>query len=380
MEYIISSEGMQSKPFNKRDAAFKQRNVFHEVLTYLHDETASDICILNGLRNTGKTTLMAQAVQSLPNLDSICWMHAEDDNSIQDIKTVIEQEPQCRYFFIDNITKLDDFMDASSILADRYVAEQHRKIVLTGDDSLSLYLASVTELEGRTRIIHTTPMFFDEYRRLMGTDKSIDDYLEHGGILSNCGLSINKDRDFDYAEAAIAWNIQNSLERFRNGGSFGPLLPLYAEERLVPFIQAFLRDIARRIVLQAVSRHKLSLEMDYGREVVFAAERKLQQIEVPSYHAQPRAVYELRRYLEEMDVIRIAGKSENQQIHFVQPALCYCLICRQIKSLTQGAMLKLLPPSKQRNFCTELIGIVKEEMKHIYLGNRDSSKDGGEAS
>ena len=120
--------------------------------------------------------------------------------------------------------------------------------------------------------------------------------------------------------------------------------------------------------------------MDYGLEVVFAAERKLKQIEVPSYHAQPRAVYELRRYLEEMDVIRIAGKSENQQIHFVQPALCYCLICRQIKSLTQGAMLKLLPPSKQRNFCTELIGIVKEEMKHIYLGNRDSSKDGGEAS
>lgn len=119
MEYIISSEGMQSKPFNKRDAAFKQRNVFHEVLTYLHDETASDICILNGLRNTGKTTLMAQAVQSLPNLDSICWMHAEDDNSIQDIKTVIEQEPQCRYFFIENITKLDDFMDASSILADK---------------------------------------------------------------------------------------------------------------------------------------------------------------------------------------------------------------------------------------------------------------------
>ena len=367
MEYTVGKQQLEKIFDHGNIARLSRRYVFSRIIEYLHGEIKPSICILQGLRNTGKTTLMEQAARALPNMDEVCWMYAEDNDSIQDIKTVIEQEPRCCYFFIDNITKLDNFMDASSILVDKYVIQQHKKIILTGDDSLSIYLASLTELEGRAHIIYTTPMPFAEYRYLMGLDKSVDDYLEHGGILSDCGLSVDEDHDFDYAEAAIAWNIQNSLEQFRNGGSFGPLLPLYAEDKLLSFIQAFLRDIASRIVLQATRLHKLPLAIKYGSEAVSVMEKELQQMEVLSYHVRPRAIHELVRYLEEMDVIRTAEQSESQQIYFVQPALCYCLVCRQIKFLAQGAMLKMLPPSKQRKFCTELIGLVKIEMEHIYL-------------
>lgn len=190
MEYTIGHEGLRRILFDRKSRSFNRRYIFSEIMTYLQDEKVTYVSILQGLRNTGKTTLMIQAMRELSDLDAVCWMYAEDDDSLQDIKNIIEREPQCRYFFIDNITKLDDFMDTSSILASRYVAKQ-KKIILTGDDSLSLYLASLTELKGRAWIIHTTPMSFDEYRYLIGQDKTADDYLEHGGILSNCGLSID---------------------------------------------------------------------------------------------------------------------------------------------------------------------------------------------
>ena len=140
---------------DERLASFRKRFIFSELMDYLHREGDPRLCTLYGLRGTGQTTLMMQAVCELEP-EEVCWVHCEEDDDIQDVKNVIKANPKCRYFFLDEVTRLENFTSASSILADQYVAEDHKKIVMAGTDSSGFALAFGTEQFDRTHILHTT--------------------------------------------------------------------------------------------------------------------------------------------------------------------------------------------------------------------------------
>ena len=77
-------------------------------------------------------------------------------------------EMNYKYAFIDEITFIDDFIDTAAVLPDLF-ASMGMKIVISGTDSLGLWLASKNELYDRTFTIHTTWISFAEHARLLHT-------------------------------------------------------------------------------------------------------------------------------------------------------------------------------------------------------------------
>lgn len=203
----IDIKNLQEPPKNKRD-----------VYATLQDFTENDsfsygnIFIIYGLRRTGKTTMMEQYIYSHPEEKSSYYI-AENHDSIKDLTNVIDKDRELgiKNIFIDEITKVEDFNDNVSVLADVY-SKYGMKIVLTGTDSLGFQFAE-HELYGREYRIPTTYISFAEHSRLFGT-KDIDDYIRYGGLMKE-GSSRLYVYDYEsackYLDESVSSNIANSI-------------------------------------------------------------------------------------------------------------------------------------------------------------------------
>ena len=164
-------------------AAFDRRDCYGRIESHLRRNDAR-VCILYGLRRTGKTTLLLQAAAALGTeraRAAYVKAAARDDLARlnRDVKRL--QSLGYRYLFIDEVTLLEDFVDGASLLSDIFAA-QGLRIVLSGTDSLGFWLSLHDELYDRATTIHTTFIPFREHARLLGIH-DVDDYIAHGGTL-----------------------------------------------------------------------------------------------------------------------------------------------------------------------------------------------------
>lgn len=147
------------------------------LLSELDDYFFSDderVCCLYGLRRTGKTVAMLQYLDSLNDYDNCIYIRCQPKDSIDDLLYIIASNDDINNFFIDEATKMEDFIDMSSELADGG-SFCGKRILLTGTDSLGFMFASMNELYGRIKLIHTTYISFREYHYLLGKD--VDNYM-----------------------------------------------------------------------------------------------------------------------------------------------------------------------------------------------------------
>ena len=147
----------------------------------------------------------------------------EEDNMASlylDLQKLNEQG--YKYIFIDEITKAEQFVRVSSLLSDEFaISGVH--IVLTGTDSLGIYLSQKGELFDRAISIHTTYIPYYEYTHLF-PNATAEDYIVEGGLLSKSGINYNRDENFkEYVDSAIAENIQHSLSKLKDKGDLGAL-------------------------------------------------------------------------------------------------------------------------------------------------------------
>lgn len=197
------------------------------------------VCIIYGLRRTGKTTLLFQAMSELP-LEKTAYLKMNKDNDMADLDhdLSILEAGKFGYVFIDEVTLLKDFIDGASLLSDIY-AMTGMKIVLSGTDSLGFVLSMADELYGRTMMIHTTFIAFREYARITGTS-DVDLFLREGGVLHNINSNIFPFSDglnaSEYVETSVARNIRHSLECHRSGCRFMHLEDLYDADELTEAI------------------------------------------------------------------------------------------------------------------------------------------------
>ena len=166
----------------KQVDGFKKRSCMKILDFYLENNCTSRVCLLYGLRRTGKTTMLLQAISKLP-LDKTVYikiMPSDDLSALErDMRKL--QNAGYKYIFIDEVTLLKDFIDSSSLFSDIYAA-MGMKIVLSGTDSLGFLLSTSDELYDRAYTIHTTFIPFQEYSRLLGIC-DIDEYIRYGGTL-----------------------------------------------------------------------------------------------------------------------------------------------------------------------------------------------------
>lgn len=349
---------------------YQKRDCYRKLQKFMAMETFGKVCILYGLRRTGKTTLLFQMLADLSAGEraKAVYIKARVRDHFADLSADLKKlrSAGCKYAFFDEITLLEDFIDCASILSDIY-AMQGMKIVLSGTDSLGFWMAAGNELYDRAYMIHTTYIPFREYSRLLGID-DIDEYIRYGGTL------IPGETDFDdpdaldeasafrddetarrYIDTAICKNIQHSLAYFAGGNHFRHLRGLYEENELTGAINRIIESMNHqfllRILIAKFKSHDLGSAAQLlqkqtdpekqtdilekiDREVV--TKRLMEMLEIRSREDQrigitKAHVAEIREYLTALDLVvdcpsetTIPGAEPNEYVLFTQPGMRYC--------------------------------------------------------
>lgn len=383
-----------TRPLQKRDC-------FGRLKTYLQDEKNwTRVCVVYGLRRTGKTTMLFQAIDSMPEEERAKAVYTKIrktdtmDDLIHDLK--ILWEDGYKYVFADEVTLMEDFIDSAALLSDLYVPMGMR-IVLSGTDSLGFWFARDNELYDRMRMIHTTFIPFREYSRLLGID-SIDEYIRYGGLLSQGELAFGDEdanaedssfRDDEstrrYIDTAISKNIQHSLACFEYGHYFGPLRELYEAGELTSAVNRIIEDMNHRFFVEVLTKdfvsgdlgmasHNLKNERDLEKrtDILDTVDRKTitekmmrildirnkeeKTIGLTSSHAA-----QIKSYLKALDLIvdcpvkyATAGMQPEERVLFIQPGMRYCQAQALVYSLMKDITFDQLSVD-EKNFITDRI-------------------------
>ena len=163
--------GKDLKDFASQTKDFHKRDCFTQIQEYLYSDTLDKVCLVYGLRRTGKTTMLRQCLYEMKEGDfkRSVYIKATVTDTMAALNKDLKQlrELGIKYVFIDEVTLISDFIDSAAILSDIYSA-MGMKIVLSGTDSLGFWLAVHEELYDRAVMVHTTYIPFSEHSKLLG--------------------------------------------------------------------------------------------------------------------------------------------------------------------------------------------------------------------
>ena len=230
---------------------YKKRDCFDKLSDFIYDTTTEKVMILYGLRRTGKTTLIRQAIADMheDDLRRAAFIQIKSSNTLADVNADLKKLESAgyKYIFIDEVTLMKDFIEGAALFSDIFAASG-MKIVLSGTDSLGFLFSEDEQLFDRCIMIHTTFIPYREFERVLGIS-GIDEYIRYGGTMSISGVNYNEDSVFanskkttEYIDSAIAKNIQHSLQCYQNGGHFRNLRELYDKNELTSAINRVIED------------------------------------------------------------------------------------------------------------------------------------------
>ena len=149
---------------------YQKRDCFSRLHKFVYGKYPGKVCLLYGLRRTGKTTLLFQMLNDLSpeERSKAVYMKARTTDSMADMNHDLKilASSGYRYVFLDEVTLLDDFIDGAALFSDVY-AMMGMKIILSGTDSLGFWFTLSQELYDRAFLIHTTYIPFHEYARVI---------------------------------------------------------------------------------------------------------------------------------------------------------------------------------------------------------------------
>ena len=423
----ITGSGLLEMAETAKD--FKKRDCYKKISSYLYGKPADKVCLVYGLRRTGKTTLLKQLVLDMKEEDrkQTIYIKARVGETITDLNKDIKlaREKGIKFFLIDEITLLEDFIDNAALLSDVY-AVQGLKFVLSGTDSLGFYFAESEELYDRTVTVHTTFIPYKEHARLLGIT-SIDEYIRYGGTLKageldfeDAELNVEEAsfRDDEtarrYIDTAICKNIQHSLKCYQKGRYFRHLRELYDANELTNAINRIIEDenhdFTIKVITDLFESHDLGStaqllrkardedkrtdildEIDKSqiletlKKILEIKEKDNQTIGITDSHVE-----EIKQYLKRLDLIddldieTLTG-SEGKLSYtiFTQPGMRFCQAQALVYSLMKDEQIKNLQ-EREINLITEKIiegvlghmleDIVIYETKRVLMPNRHENK------
>ena len=373
---------------------FEKRDMFPSVMKYLRSDTTDRVLVISGLRRTGKTTMLRQAILSLSAAERSKAAYAkmsERDTMAAlkaDLKTL--HDAGFRYVFIDEVTLMEDFIDTASVLSDIF-AGMGMKIVLSGTDSLGFWFAERDELYDRAFTLRTTFIPFREHARLLGTD-DVDEYIRFGGTLrageilfshrdaKNDSASFrNNETTRFYIDTAIARNIQRSLRCVDGGRHFRLLIDLYEADELTNAINRIIEDMNHRFVLQTLLREFKSSDLRLAsRNLAKSADPKRQtdallKADIPRVTRRLMDILDIRRaedlkvgltdgtaaqireYLQALDLVTPcpvefdgAGGERSERMLFSQPGMRFCQAQALVFALMNDESLSRIPADERK--------------------------------
>ena len=423
----ITGSGLLEMAETAKD--FKKRDCYEKISSYLYGKPADKVCLVYGLRRTGKTTLLKQLILDMKEEDrkQTIYIKARVGETIADLNKDIKlaREKGIKFFLIDEITLLEDFIDNAALLSDVY-AVQGLKFVLSGTDSLGFYFAESEELYDRAVTVHTTFIPYKEHARLLGIT-SIDEYIRYGGTLKAGELDFEDEelnveeasfRDDEtarrYIDTAICKNIQHSLKCYQKGRYFRHLRELYDANELTNAINRIIEDenhdFTVKVITDLFESHDLGSTAQLLRKArdeenrtdvldtidksqILATLKKIleikekdnQTIGITDTHVEVIKQY-LKRLdlIDDLDIETLTG-SEGKLNYtiFTQPGMRFCQAQALVYSLMKDEQIKNLQ-EREINLITEKIiegvlghmleDIVIYETKRVLMPNRHENK------
>ena len=397
---VVTGTGLQA--LANSVAKYGKRDCFSTLQKFVAGSYDGKICILYGLRRTGKTTLLFQMLSELP-IEKTAYIKVQtiDDMSrlTKDLKALFELG--YRYVFIDEITLLNDFIDTAAVLSDVF-SMMGMKIVVSGTDSLGFAMANRDELYDRSVTIHTSFIPFREYARLLNI-RSVDSYIEYGGTLKMENISFDDpDAAFDevafrddestrkYIDTAISRNIQHTLKNDHYGEYFNQLRELYEKGELTNVINRIVQHMNHRFVLRVVEDEFKSHDFGSAKELLLhdlPAERAtvLYDVNEKQILERLKAIIEVKeksettvsitqehidkvkKYLLMLDLIvncpeRYESGKQTEHIVFSQPGMRYAIAKALVYSLMQDAYFASIPEADKAYITGKILDDVKGRM------------------
>lgn len=225
----------------------EKRDLYVNMLENINEKDQK-VTIISGLRRTGKSTMMFQAINEL-GYENCAYIYCEKAkmserkkyesfDCISDLKDKIEEaniKKEKKYIFVDEATRLVDFVSNAAVIPDLCASENCR-IVMTGTESLGFILAKkMGNFTDRTHLIHTTYIPYHEWNRLLG--KNLSEYIRYGGTLDPEGTFYNDEVSTEYLDTAIVNNFLFPLEHMGYSNAPKKLYQAYKNNELVTYIQ-----------------------------------------------------------------------------------------------------------------------------------------------
>ena len=397
---VVTGTGLQA--LANSVAKYGKRGCFSTLQKFVNGSYDGKICILYGLRRTGKTTLLFQMLSELP-IEKTAYIKVQttDDMSrlTKDLKALYELG--YRYAFIDEITLLSDFIDTAAVLSDVF-SMMGMKIVVSGTDSLGFAMANRDELYDRSVTIHTSFIPFREYARFLNIC-SVDSYIEYGGTLKMENMSFDDpDAAFDevafrddestrkYIDTAISRNIQHTLKNDHYGEYFNQLRELYEKGELTNVINRIVQHMNHRFVLRVVEDEFKSHDFGSAKELLLhdlPAERAtvLYDVDEKQILERLKAIIEVKeksettvsitqehidkvkKYLLMLDLIvncpeRYESGKQAEHIVFSQPGMRYAIAKALVYSLMQDAYFASISEADKAYITGKILDDVKGRM------------------
>ena len=307
-------------------AGWGRRDAFSALAEYLGSDECDRVFVVYGLRRTGKTTMLRQAMGDLLKTGKrkVAYIRIGKHNVLEELGRDLKKLARAGYtaVFVDEVTLMADFIDGAAMLSDVY-AGMGMKIVLSGTDSLGFFLAAQDSLYDRAYMIHTTFIPFSEHARLLGTD-DIDGYIGFGGTLRKGELdftnpayqseevSFRSDESTRrYIDTAISRNIQHSLACCQEGGRFYKLRGLYERGELTGAINRVIEDMNHRFLLEVLTRDFKSRDLGSAAQLLASAKDPRRRSDALTLVDRKAVVRRL------MDILEIRNR-ENQTIGLTQ--------------------------------------------------------------
>lgn len=393
--------GSRLRSFYEKSVNLQERNCMTKLRKYLNNASIGRVCLIYGLRRTGKTTLLMQAISKLPEAVTAYIKIMPSDNMDKlnrDLKVLADKG--YKYIFIDEVTLLEDFIESASLFSDVY-AMMGMKIVLSGTDSLGFAIAAQDELYDRTTTIHTTFIPFREYSRLLGIH-SVDEYIRYGGTfragetafedpeLMDEAVSFRDDESTRrYIDTAIAKNIQHSLACYQDGSHFRNLITLYEKNELTNAINRIIEDMNHRFLLSVATKafksHDLgsisqierkraaadgtiSILANIDKEAITASLMQILEIRNKNEQAVQLTdshIQEIKQYLKLLDLIipcpteSIEASAVTNNYLFAQPGMRYCQAQALVYLLMKDKAFTQYPIAERNALCNKLLEEVR---------------------
>ena len=326
--------------FTNQSSGFGRREGFHLLQDYIAGAFPDKVLILYGLRRTGKTTMMRQAISEMPDecLAKTAFIQVVPGVTLADINTDLKilASQGFQYIFIDEATLLADFIEGAALFSDIF-ASCGMKIILSGTDSLGFLFSEDSQLYDRCVMLHTTFIPYREFERLLGIH-GIDEYIRYGGTLSLDGSHYNEHSTFstakstdEYVDSAIAKNIQHSLKCYQDGDHFRNLRVLYEQGELTGAVNRVVEDINHRFALDVLTR-------DFRSGILSLSARNLRRDRIHANDVLDRidlaAVTGRLRW--KLDIVSLPNLSHKETKTVIsQPGLRYSQVEAVISSLLE---------------------------------------------